>query len=147
MRHLVEERNSTSAESEKESAAYGGSRKRREEANTGEELFAVLERSLEPGYLETFVAEIAVSWARASRASMVANITLPPRRRRTIIPASCGRMLATPCAWGRISVTVDLGVTMENEATPVPRQDWLLHQGVSDCRIEGVEAGVTRSVS
>jgi hypothetical protein len=28
----------------------------------------------------------------------------------TIIPASAGRMLATPCAWGRISVTVDLAI-------------------------------------
>jgi hypothetical protein len=97
--------------------------------------------------LETFVAEIAASWARASRASMVANITLPPRRRRTIIPASWGRMLATPCAWGRISVTDDLGVTAKNKATPVPRPDWLLHQRVSDCRIDPAGGEVTRSVS
>jgi len=63
-------------------------------------------------YLETLTARIAVSWARASRASMGANITLPPRRRLTSIPAIAGRMLATPCAWGRISVTVDLAITM-----------------------------------
>jgi hypothetical protein len=58
-------------------------------------------------YLETLLACIAASWARASRASMGANITLPPRRRRTSIPASWARVLATPCAWGRISVTVE----------------------------------------
>ena len=63
-------------------------------------------------YLETLTAWIAESWARASRASMGVNITLPPRRRLTIIPASAGRMLATPCAWGRISVTVDLAITV-----------------------------------
>jgi hypothetical protein len=71
-------------------------------------------------YLETLVAEIADSCARASRASMGANITLPPRRHRTSIPAIAGRMLATPCAWGRISVTVDLAITDEYEATAVP---------------------------
>jgi hypothetical protein len=70
-------------------------------------LFAVLGRS----YLETLIDWIAQSCARASRASMGANITLPPRRFRTIIPATAGRELATPCAWGRISVTVDLVVT------------------------------------
>jgi hypothetical protein len=43
---------------------------------------------------------------------MGANITLPPRRRLTNIPAIAGRMLATPCAWGRISVTVDLAFTV-----------------------------------
>jgi len=57
-------------------------------------------------------AWIALSWARASRASTGANITLPLRRRRTIIPAIAGRVLATPCALGRISVTVDLAVTV-----------------------------------
>jgi hypothetical protein len=56
-------------------------------------------------------AWIAVSWARANRASMGAKLTLPPRRCRTIIPASVGRVLATPWAFGRISVTVDLVVT------------------------------------
>jgi hypothetical protein len=39
-----------------------------EEANTGEELFAVLAEAVP--YLETLTAWIAVSWARASRASM-----------------------------------------------------------------------------
>jgi len=63
-------------------------------------------------YLETLTAWIAVSWALASRASTGANITLPPRRRLTNIPAMAGRMLATPCAWGRISVTVDLAITV-----------------------------------
>jgi hypothetical protein len=29
----------------------------------------------------------------------------------TSIPASAGRELAMPCAWGRISVTVDLAIT------------------------------------
>ena len=42
---------------------------------------------------------------------MGANVTLPPRRRLTSIPAIAGRMLATPWAWGRISVTVDLAIT------------------------------------
>jgi hypothetical protein len=63
-------------------------------------------------YLETLAAWIAVSWARASLASMGAKLTLPPRRCRTNIPASWGRVLATPWAFGRISVTVDLVVTM-----------------------------------
>ena len=81
-----------------------------EEANTGEELFAFLAKV--ERYLETLTAWIAVSWAFASRASMGANITLPPRRRLTIIPAIAGRVLATPCAWGRISVTVDLAITV-----------------------------------
>jgi hypothetical protein len=31
-----------------------------------------------------------------------------------------GRMLATPWAWGRISVTVDLAITAYDEATAVP---------------------------
>ena len=92
---------------------------RREEANTGEELFAVLFEVRRP-HLETLTEWIAVSCARASRASIGANITLPPRRRLTIIPASAGRMLATPCAWGRISVTVDLAITDWSKATPVP---------------------------
>jgi len=79
-------------------------------------------------YLETLTAWIAVSWARASRASIGANITLPPRRRLIIIPASAGRMLATPCAWGRISVTVDLAITNEYEATGVPAGESLKNQ-------------------
>jgi hypothetical protein len=51
---------------------------------------------------------------------MGAKLTLPPRRRRTSIPAMAGRMLATPWAWGRISVTVDLAITAYDEATAVP---------------------------
>ena len=108
---------------EKRCATLTGSRKRKaprtgevvrgaEEANTGEELFAVLFEVTSCGdYLETLTAWIAASWARASRASMGAKITLPPRRRLTSIPAIAGRVLATPCAWGRISVTVDLAIT------------------------------------
>jgi len=46
---------------------------------------------------------------------MGAKLTLPPRRRRTSIPATAGRMLATPCAWGRISVTVDLAITRDTK--------------------------------
>jgi hypothetical protein len=42
---------------------------------------------------------------------MGANNMLPLRRRLTIIPAIAGRMLATPCALGRINVTVDLAIT------------------------------------
>ena len=75
---------------------------------------------LRQAYLETLVAEIAASWARASRASMGAKITLPPRRRLTSIPAIAGRMLATPCACGRIKVTVDLAITRKYKATAVP---------------------------
>jgi hypothetical protein len=96
----------------RKSAANGGSRSRRQEANTGEELFAVLLRSVAlRDYLETLVAWMAASCARASRASMGANITLPPRRRFTSIPAVAGRMLATPWAWGRIKVTVERAIT------------------------------------
>jgi len=62
-------------------------------------------------YLETLVAWMAASCARASRASMGANITLPPRRRFTSIPAVAGRTLATPWAWGRIRVTVERAIT------------------------------------
>jgi hypothetical protein len=61
---------------------------------------------------------------------MGANITLPPRRRLTSIPAIAGRMLATPCAWGRISVTVDLAITGNYEATAVPVFEGLENQGV-----------------
>ena len=105
---------------EKKSAANGGRRARREEANTGEELFAVLVEATLWGYLEALTAWIAASCARASRASMGAKLTLPPRRRLTSIPAIAGRMLATPWAWGRISVTVDLAITRIYKATPVP---------------------------
>ena len=70
-------------------------------------------RSLGAGYLETLAIDgiTAASWARARRASMGANITLPPRRRRTSIPASWGRVLAMPWASGRISVTVEFAFT------------------------------------
>jgi hypothetical protein len=61
---------------------------------------------------------------------MGANITLPPRRRLTSIPAIAGRVLATPCAWGRISVTVDLAITLKDEATPVPANEPQENQGV-----------------
>src|SRR5207253_2806341 len=54
---------------EKKSAANGGRRARRQEANTGEELFADRERQPVLDYLETLTAWIAASCARASRAS------------------------------------------------------------------------------
>jgi hypothetical protein len=41
----------------------------------------------------------------------------------TIIPAIAGRMLATPCAWGRISVTVDLVITCRTKQWPCQRDD------------------------
>jgi hypothetical protein len=82
-------------------------------------------------YLETLTAWIADSCARASRASMGANITLPPRRRLTSIPAIAGRMLATPCAWGRISVTVDLAITGEYKAMAVPARQAQENQRVA----------------
>jgi hypothetical protein len=79
-------------------------------------------------YLEALTARIAPSWARARRASMGANITPPPRRRLTIIPAVAGRVLATPWAWGRISVTVDLDITSEDRAMPVPGRLIVINQ-------------------
>jgi hypothetical protein len=79
-------------------------------------------------YLETRVGWIAASCARASRASMGAKLTLPPRRRLTRIPASCTRSLAMPCALGRISVTVDLAITDEDKATAVPADAGLANQ-------------------
>src|SRR5688572_14694877 len=85
MRHLTGCATLTFQGAEKKSAENGGSRSRRQEANTGEELFAVPFEGV--AYLETLVAEIAASWARASRASMGAKLTLPPRRRLTSIPA------------------------------------------------------------
>jgi len=59
---------------------------------------------------------------------MGANITLPPRRRRTSIPAIAGRELATPWAWGRISVTVDLAITRLDKAMAVPAMPALKNQ-------------------
>jgi hypothetical protein len=82
-----------------------------EEANTGEDCSQSWGCLLE-SYLETLVVEIAASCARASRASMGAKLIVPRRRPRTSIPASPGRVLATPWALGRISVTVDLAITM-----------------------------------
>jgi hypothetical protein len=38
----------------------------------------------------------------------------------TSIPAIAGRMLATPCACGRISVTVDVVIMAEDKAMAVP---------------------------
>src|SRR5436190_2119799 len=67
-------------------------------------------------------------------AAEVASITLPPRRRRTIIPAIAGRMLATPCAWGRISVTVDLAITGMNRAMAVPARRLLQNQELMEAR-------------
>jgi hypothetical protein len=61
---------------------------------------------------------------------MGAKITLPPRRRRTSIPAIAGRMLATPCAWGRIRVTVDLAITRIDKATAVPAGRASKNQGL-----------------
>jgi hypothetical protein len=92
-------------------------------------------------YLETLTAWIADNWARASRASMGANITLPPRRRLTSIPAIAGRMLATPCAWGRISVTVDLAITGKYEAMAVPAR-WA--QENQELVAGGQDAGVLK---
>jgi hypothetical protein len=90
---------------------------------------------------------IAASCARASRASMGVNITLPPRRRRTSIPAIAGRVLATPCAWGRIKVTVDLAITDTDKATAVPAARGEKNQGLEFCRRRGSAGRVTRSVS
>lgn len=97
-------------------------------------------------YLEILTAWIAPSWARASRASMGVNITPPRRPRLTIIPAVAGRMLATPCAWGRISVTVDLDITIKDKAMRVPASEALVNQGVSEWQREGTPGHVTRSV-
>jgi hypothetical protein len=91
--------------------------------------------------------EIAASCARASRASMGANITLPPRRRLTIIPAIAGRMLATPCAWGRISVTVDLAITKVDKATHVPAIPSEQNQGLGEIVAVRDSDNVTPSVS
>jgi hypothetical protein len=78
---------------------------------------------------------------------MGANVTLPPRRRLTNIPAIAGRMLATPCAWGRIRVTVDLAITDKNRATPVPSMGSDKNHGLERAprRIGGDR--LTRSVS
>ena len=78
---------------------------------------------------------------------MGANITLPPRRRLTIIPAIAGRMLATPCAWGRISVTVDLAITREDKATHVPAVLAEQNQGLGETVAIRDSDNVTPSVS
>jgi hypothetical protein len=92
------------------------------------------------GYLETLVAWIAASWARASRASMGAKLTLPPRRRLISIPASGARSLAMPCAWGRISVTVDLAITTMNKAMAVPAAHCVQNQELRDCGAAAIAA-------
>jgi len=97
-------------------------------------------------YLETLTAWIAPSWARASRASMGVNITPPRRPRLTIIPAVAGRMLATPCAWGRISVTVDLDITNKDKAMRVPASKALANQWVSEREQRRAPRHVTRNV-
>jgi hypothetical protein len=63
---------------------------------------------------------------------MGANITPPSRPRLTIIPAVAERMLATPCAWGRISVTVDLAITSEDKAMRVPGREGFVNQWVNE---------------
>jgi hypothetical protein len=104
------------APASKEKRRDGGSRRGAKERTPGKSCSQFLSRS----YLETLMAWIAASCARASRASIGAKVTLPPRRRRTSIPAIAGRTLATPCACGRMSVTVDLAITELDKATAVP---------------------------
>jgi hypothetical protein len=111
-------------------------------------LFAVLfEESSLSLYLETLTAWIAASCARANRASMGANITLPPRRRLTSIPAIAGRMLATPWAWGRISVTVVLAITGIDKATHVPARHGQENQQLVSGLARHAARQVTRRVS
>jgi hypothetical protein len=82
--------------------------------------------SLRESYLETLTdGTVAAIWARANRASMDVKITLPPWRRRTIIPASCARVLDTPCALGRISVTVGFAFTIWTKQPLCQRNDYL----------------------
>jgi hypothetical protein len=50
----------------------------------------------------------------------------------TSIPAIAGRMLATPCAWGRISVTVEFAFTGYTK-------QWPCHRRVYS-RINGLDA-------
>jgi len=78
---------------------------------------------------------------------MGVNITLPPRRRRTSIPAIAGRELATPWAWGRISVTVDLAITRVDKATPVPAALAEENQWVVLMPADSYSGEVTPSVS
>ena len=65
---------------------------------------------------------------------MGANVTLPPRRRLTSIPAIAGRMLATPWAWGSISVTVVLAITEQDKATHVPAAQCPKNQSLMEAR-------------
>jgi hypothetical protein len=78
---------------------------------------------------------------------MGANITLPPRRRRTIIPASWARVLATPCALGRISVTVEFAFTGFDKATAVPAWGLLGNQWFAGVVLQERLPGVTRFVT
>jgi hypothetical protein len=75
---------------------------------------------------------------------MGANITLPPRRRLTSIPAIAGRMLATPCAWGRISVIVGLAITEKDKATHVPAAPAEENQGLGWGMADHTGGHVTR---
>jgi hypothetical protein len=63
---------------------------------------------------------------------MGAKLTLPPRRRRTIIPASWARVLATPCALGRISVTVEFAFTGYTKQPPCQREVCLENKELCD---------------
>ena len=90
---------------------------------------------------------MAASWARANRASMGANITLPPRRLRTIIPASWARELATPCALGRISVTVEFAFMGFDKATAVPAPGLLTNQSLAGAVLQNDLPRVTRIVT
>jgi hypothetical protein len=56
-------------------------------------------------------------------------------------------MLATPCAWGRIRVTVDLAITGIDKATAVPRGRDQENQGLVRRTPRSARGRVTRSVS
>jgi hypothetical protein len=110
----------------------------------------IVRSSVEDGselYLEIRRALMAANWARANRASMGANVTLPPRRRRTIIPASWARVLATPCALGRISVTVEFAFTSLDKATAVPARGSPINQSLAGAVLQVGGLRVTRIVT
>jgi hypothetical protein len=77
---------------------------------------------------------------------MGANVTPPSRPRLIIIPAVVDRMLAMPCAWGRISVTVDRAITSEDKAMRVPGRVGFENQWVNEWRRACTAAHVTRNV-